>query len=182
MFNLPPGGIGTATNGTVSIRAKAVAASGEENTKELGVYQILRQHTGGNRYGGRDETEGGDDWVKPSVDDLIGGYNLTWGDFSNMNGGRFAPHASHRTGNDIDGWFNGYNNRDAATAASIIGHLNAANGGRITAVFVTFTRQQGDAFWGAIENVVLGDGRRARDVILPVGGHTRHFHWRVGDN
>jgi murein endopeptidase len=103
---------------------------------------------------------------------------LTWGDFSNMNGGPFPPHASHRLGLDADGWFPGYNARDAATAATIIGHLNSAAGSDITAVFVTFEQISTDPFWQAIRTVVLSDGRRARDVILPVGGHTTHFHWR----
>jgi len=33
--------------------------------------------------------------------------------------------------------------------------------------------------WIAIRDVVLIDGRPARNVILPDAGHTTHFHWRT---
>lgn len=168
-------------DGVVVLRAKAVAASGAETTSTYAVSpQILIRHTNNARYGGRDGGEGGDDWVKPSVDDVVAHYPIVVGDISNMNGGRFPPHGSHRTGNDVDGWFNGYNARDAETAATILGHLNDATyGSRITTVFVTFVRDPMDAFWNAIRNVTLADGRRARDVIRAVGGHTTHFHYRI---
>jgi hypothetical protein len=35
-------------------------------------------------------------------------HDLAWGDFSRMNGGHFSPHASHRMGEDVDGFFAGY--------------------------------------------------------------------------
>jgi len=48
---------------------------------------------------------------------------------SNMHAGSFAPdHGSHRTGNDVDGSFPGYNNRDANTAETIINQLNDPSG------------------------------------------------------
>lgn len=122
---------------------------------------------------------GGDDWAKPGVATFINGAGLTWGDFSNMNGGPFPPHQTHRTGNSADGWFDGYNARNAATAATIIGHLNT-HGTRIRAVYVTFA--SGSEFANAISNVILNDGRAATDVIRNVGGHTTHFHWEVTDN
>ena len=145
-------------------------------------YQLLRRFLGGNRYGSRDEAEGGDDWAQPSVADFIDLWgNLVWGDFSNMNGGPFPPHASHRTGNDVDGWFNGYNARDANTAETILGHLTSNQGSRIAIVFVTYRAQRGNTFYDAIRGVTLNDGRNATDVIQPVNGHTGHFHWRVTD-
>ncbi len=145
--------------------------------------QKLVRYTGANRYGGRDEGVGGDDWVKPSVRTVIEHFaGLTWGDFSNMNGGPFPPHQTHNDGNDADGWFNGYNARDAATAQTIIGHLNDATyGSRILTVYVTYQQANGNAFWEAIRNVTLNDGRQARDVIRPLGGHTTHFHWIVSE-
>jgi len=182
LFNLDPAGINSTVNGTLSLRVKAQTESGDEVTEEAGTVNILRQIEDVLRYGQRDETEGGDDWVIPSVANLIEGYDgLTWGDFSNMNAGRFAPHASHRNGNDGDGWFNGYNARDAATASTIIDHLNEENGDRITFVFVTFVAEEGNAFYDAISDITLNDGRLATDVIRPVRGHSTHYHWRVAE-
>ena len=95
-----------------------------------------------------------------------------------MNGGPFPPHGSHQTGNSVDGWFAGYNERNAATAATIIGHLNTY-GARIRAVYVTFA--PGSEFANAIANVTLNDGRAATSVIRNVPGHETHFHWEVTD-
>lgn len=182
LFNLVPQNINVTNNGTLSLRARARAQSGEETTHDLGTVQILRRFNSADRYGGRDEAEGGDDWAKPSVAGFVESWSgMLWGDFSNMNGGRFIGHASHRTGNDADGWFSGYNALDANTAATIIGHLNQANASRITSVFVTYQAQAGNAFYDAIQNVTLNDGRRATDVIRPVAHHTTHFHWRIAD-
>lgn len=182
LFNLNPTGIDSTANGTLSLRVKAESQNGEEVTEEAGSVQILRQVQGVPRYGQRDVTEGGDDWAKPSVADLVEQYNgLTWGDFSNMNAGDFLPHTSHRSGNDGDGWFAGYNAIDAATAATIVDHLNEPDGSRITLVFVTYQAQEGNAFYDAISDVTLTDGRAAVDVIRPVAGHSTHYHWRVAD-
>lgn len=182
LFELPSAAaaaVNGAGDGTLTLRARARSAKGEEATKEAGTVQLLVKFDGANRYGGRDEGVGGDDWARPSMLALINSFaGLTWGDFSNMNGGPFPPHASHNLGLDADGWFAGYNARDAATATTIIGHLNSASGSQIAAVFVTFDQVDTDPFWQAIKDVVLNDGRRAPDVIRPMGGHTTHFHWR----
>jgi len=168
-------------NGNLSLRVKARSAKGETAVKDFGNVIKLAQVTGLNRYGGRDDSRGGDDWAKPQVGAFIqgAGATFTWGDFANMNAGSFAPHQTHQTGNSADGWFNGYNQRDAATAAAIIGHLNTF-GTRIRTVYVTFTPT--GAFATAIANVTLNDGRAANQVIRNVGGHTTHFHWEVTDN
>ncbi|MCI5157154.1 MAG: carboxypeptidase regulatory-like domain-containing protein [Candidatus Electrothrix sp. AUS1_2] len=165
LFNLVPTGIDYTTNGTLSLRARARSQKGEEAQRDLGNVQILRRFTGTNRYGnGRDENVGGDDWAKPSVADFVDNWTaLTWGDFSNMNAGVFKPHNSHRTGNDIDGWFTGYNERNAATAQTIIDQLNTT-GNRISVIYVTYTAKDGDAFYDAIKTVTLNDGRKATDV------------------
>lgn len=183
LFEIDPAGIDDSTNGTVELRVKAQSTKGETATKTIGSVQILARYTGNNRYGGRDAAQGGDDWVKPSVKTVTEAFGaINWGDFSNMNGGRFAPHASHNTGNDVDGHFAGYNARDAATANTMIGFLNDPTyGSQITLVFVTYARTPTDPFWNAIMNVTLADGRAARDVIQPVGGHGTHFHWRIAD-
>jgi hypothetical protein len=182
LFNFSPGGVNTADNGTLLLRVKATSVDGEEAVRDAGSVEILRQFQGANRYGQRDEALGGDDWAKPSVASFIESQaGLSWGDFSNMNGGPFAPHASHRDGIDADGFFDGYNARNAATAATIIGHLNQAEGSRISMVFVTFQATAGNAFFDAISGVTLSDGRAASAVIRPVAGHTTHFHWRVNE-
>ena len=117
----------------LSLRVKATSQNGEDAQKDAGVVTKLIRFTGTARYGGRDEAVGGDDWAKPQVASFVNGAGLTWGDFSNMNGGPFAPHHLHQTGNSADGWFSGYNARNAATAATIIDHLNTY-GERITTV------------------------------------------------
>jgi hypothetical protein len=182
LFEIPGAQLAAANqsvNGRLTLRVKATSSSGETAEKDFGPVTKLVRFTGANRYGGRDENRGGDDWAKPTVRVFIGGAGQTWGDFSNMNGGSFAPdHTSHQTGNSADGWFAGYNARDAATAATIIGHLNT-HGNRIQIVYVTFAANS--VFANAIANVTLNDGRRARDVIRNFRGHAGHFHWEVTD-
>ncbi len=181
LFEIPAAQLAAANqaaNGQLTLRVRARSSSGETAEKDAGSVTKLVRFTGANRYGGRDEAHGGDDWAKPTVRSFIANAGLTWGDFSNMNGGAFAPHASHQTGNSADGWFSGYNNRDATTAATIIGHLNT-HGTRIRTVYVTFAA--GSAFANAIANVTLADGRPATSVIRNHGGHTTHFHWEVTD-
>jgi hypothetical protein len=181
LFEIPGAQLAAANqsvNGQLTLRARARSSSGETAEKDFGPVTKLVRFTGGNRYGGRDAGVGGDDWAKPTVRVLIAGTSHTWGDFSNMNGGPFPPHGSHQTGNSADGWFSGYNARDAATAATIIGHLNT-HGRRIQTVYVTFA--PGSAFANAIAGVTLADGRAATSVIRNFGGHTTHFHWEVVD-
>ena len=181
MFQIPSAqlaGVNQGTNGVLTLRVKARSASGQTAQRDFGAVTKLVLFTGGTRYGGRDAAVGGDDWVKPTVRTLLPGTGLLWGDFSNMNGGPFSGHTLHRTGNSVDGWFAGYNVRNAATAATIIGHLNTY-GMRIRAVYVTFAPNS--AFANAIANVTLNDGRSASAVIRNAGGHTTHFHWEVTD-
>jgi hypothetical protein len=167
------------TNGNVELKVVAGSANGLRAERVFGSVPRLVRYTDANRYGnGRDGTVGGDDWVKPSVRPVAEHYagNL-WGDFSNMNGGRFSPHSTHRTGNDIDGKFAGYAARNASVAQEIIGQLNDdAYGGRISKVFVTFNAPGAQplacenghqdanhsGFWHAIQNATLDDGRAAR--------------------
>lgn len=182
LFEIPGAQLAAAnqsTNGRLTLRVKARSSSGETAEKDAGSIQKLVRVTGISRYGlDRDLNEGGDDWAKPAVRAFITSVapGLSWNDYSNMNGGYTPDHSSHRTGNDADGRFAGYLARDAATAATIIGHLNTY-GTRIQMVFVTFT----PAFAGAIANIVLNDGRRATDVIRNIVNHVDHFHWRMTD-
>ena len=188
LFELPSSeasNVNTSSNGVVQLRAKAVSANGEEVTKNVGGVQKLARYTANNRYStDRDLDQGGDDWIKPSVKPVIEHFSgINWNDFSNMNAGSFAPdHTSHTTGNDVDGHFSGYNARNAATAATIISHLNNPTfGSRISIVYVTFEKSSTNVFWNAIKDVTLNDGRQASKVILPYSGHATHFHWRVRD-
>lgn len=182
LFDLNPGGINSAANGQLSLRVKVRTDSAEEATKDSGNVTILKRYTGTDRYGQRDINEGGDDWAIPGVADFIDGLTgYQWGDFSNMNAGAFAPHSSHRTGVDVDGWFNGYNARDANAANIIVDEINNSNG-RINLVFVTYAANVSDAFYAAIQNVILNDGRAATSVIRPARGHRTHFHYRITEN
>lgn len=182
LFDLAAGdaaAVDSSDDGEVLLRVRAVSAGGDEVVREAGSVGILARYDGANRYGGRDAAVGGDDWAQPSMLALVNAYaGQTWGDFSNMNGGPFPPHGSHRTGLDADGWFPGYNARNAATAQTIIDQLNQAEGVDIERVYVTYARVDSNVFWTSIRDVDLDDGRRARDVILPEAGHATHYHWR----
>lgn len=187
LYDLPSAvgaALASSTNESFSLRLRARSTKYPEQfaEKTLASVEKLIRYAGANRYGQRDTAMGGDDWVKPSVESVVAGLaGVTWGDFSNMNGGPFSPHASHRSGNSIDGWFSGYNARNAATAATLIGLLNSSNGWQIGTVFVAYTKTAADPFWAAIQNVTLADGRAAADVIRPEPNHTTHFHIEVAD-
>jgi hypothetical protein len=183
LFNISSvqlGGINASADGTLNLRVRAISSNGEEATRDAQAVQILARYTGNNRYGVRDAVVGGDDWVRPSVLALLSQVvGVDYGDMSNMNAGSFAPdHATHRDGLDVDGFFAGYAARNAATAQTLIGHLNSPYGSRITRVFVTYTPSPTNAFFQAIQGVLLNDGRLATDVIRPVANHDTHFHWR----
>src|SRR3990170_4412560 len=182
-------------DGTLALRVHVVAASGQQLDYNVpGQVQLLARYDGGNRYGPRDGDVcsdepthpcGGDDWTRPSTIEAINHFSgvdggLVVGDFSNMNGGRFPDHASHQTGVDVDAWFPGYNNRDAAVANALIQtYLNDPfYGSQIERIWVSFT----DAFRTAIQNVTLADGCLASAVLTddPAGRHGTHFHIRFG--
>ena len=182
LFEIPASGLASAnqeSNGNLTLRVKARSSSGESAERDFGPVTKLVRFTGGLRYGVRDGIFGGDDWAKPGVRLELESTGHTWNDFSNMNGGVFPSHSSHRTGNSADGWFAGYNARDAATAAEILHHLNT-HGTRIRAVYVTFAPNS--EFANAIAGVVLDDGRLATSVIRNIGEHRTHFHWEVTDD
>ncbi|TIL87507.1 MAG: hypothetical protein E5Y73_25190 [Mesorhizobium sp.] len=180
MFELPIGqaaNVPTGADGTVSLRVKATAASGDEATKDYGAVQVLDLYTGASRYGlDRDADEGGDAWGLPSTIDLIEHFDdrITVNDVSNMNGGKFPPHITHRDGTHLDGRYAGYEARDAAAAHTMINLLNDKPYGKhIHTVWVTYNAP----FFDAINGVTLDDGRLATNVIDPEPGHTDHFHW-----
>jgi hypothetical protein len=166
----------------LGLRVRVTTAGGVEASRDYGEVGKLVRFRGENRYEDRDDARGGDDWIVPSALALLEHFGdaIVIGDISDMNAGPFPPHETHQSGVDIDGWFFGYNERDAATAATLIGHLNdPVTGSRIVLVYVTYEQADTDPFWLAIRDVTLADGRAARDVILPYPGHDTHFHWRV---
>lgn len=185
LFELPnaqAAGVPTDKNQTVSLRVKATSTSGEEATKDFGAVPVLTHFEGGSRYGGRDLNQGGDDWVLPSTKTVLDHFasQVTYGDMSNMNGGPFPIHAGHKAGNEADGWYDGYNARNAATAQTMINLLNDATyGSKITTALVTYDAKAGNAFFDAISGVTLKDGRSATDVIRPFSDHDTHFHWVI---
>jgi len=169
---------------TLSLRVRATTTAGDVFVDEAGTVQLLVRFTGTNRFNPRDEDLGGDDWARPWLRDLVTGYGtgLTWNDFSNMNGGPFPKHSWHRDGIDVDGFFAGYNDLNAATATTIIGHLNNPTYGKyILAVYVKFKDgDPTDKFYVAIRDAkALDDGRKVTDVILADSEHPTHFHWRI---
>lgn len=177
--------IDTGSDGTVSVRVRAMSALGHTAEKQWDLpLIILARYKETNRieFSVRDEDRGGDDWVLPSVKTVLEHFknSITVNDFSNMNAGNFEPdHSSHQTGVDVDGKFTGYEARDDKTAEYMIALLNDPTyGSRIYRVFVTFDRIATDKFWNAIRDVTLNDGRKAKTVIRKAAKHKGHFHWR----
>jgi|GEM_PF-6405107 len=175
-------GIDRTTDSTLAMRIRATTSTGAELTYDAGEVGKLVLYRGENRYEDRDEARGGDDWLTPSALAVLEyfGDAVVIGDISDMNGGPFPPHVTHQAGVDIDAWFWGYNELDAATAETLIGHLNdPVYGSWIELVYVTYEQNDSDPLWLAIRDVTLDDGRLARDVIQPYPDHDTHFHWRI---
>jgi hypothetical protein len=195
-------------DGTLALRIRAVSDFGDEATRDLGEVTKLVRYTNPDRYGGRDDREGGDDWLRPRVKEVLEHFatkypemKLTWGDMSNMNGGKFSPHASHDQGIDIDGYLGNYSTPKAPVMFTTpgkkfgevdyevlifaaIGLVNLLNdpeyGSEIEMVGVTYYDEIfGDRFARSISHVRLNDGRMARDVIRAWNEHDTHFHLRL---
>ncbi len=202
MFDLLPqfNNINVSQNSTVTFRVVARASSGEVRSRTLkSAVPILARYLGTNRFNPRDTTQGGDDWVTPSTKQVADHFaaNNSYNDFSNMHGGHFPPHDDHDTGNDIDGWFQGYNEMTSATACVSSGNPHAcctgagtgnctaqriiaqltdpAMGSRITTVYIS--DRATEKFREAIEAAGLS-GRVREDAS---GEHRGHYHWLVPD-
>ena len=174
-------GINTSTDGPLNLKLVAVADAGYSAEKDMGSVQLLDRWTGADRYGGRDAHRGGDDWLTAAARGVCSAVSVSWGDFSNMNAGSFAPdHRSHTKGKDADGWYAGYSARDAASAAKMLALLNTEGvSSKVQTVYVTHTPSPGNAFYDAYQDVRLADGRKATSVIQNYPGHTTHFHWNM---
>ncbi|HEX8207959.1 MAG TPA: CARDB domain-containing protein [Solirubrobacteraceae bacterium] len=205
LFSLPAndtGDLDLTHNGAVLVRVRASSEAVPKGpSKEYPTRpQKLIRHQEASRYLCCNESEGGDDWVKPSVDPVVANFPAIWGDASNMNGGPIHPHEEHRTGNDLDGDYDGYSKYDdrgvqvvngAATANKLIGWLNDDEyGSRIERIIVTHCRPGATspcdhdpsmAFWNAIKDKTLDDGRAARSVFQALVDHHHHFHLDITD-
>jgi hypothetical protein len=178
----PFAGLDRPTDAMLGLRVRLTTASGAEAVRDYGEVGKLIRYRGENRYEDRDEARGGDDWLTPSALAVLEHFGdaIVIGDISDMNGGPFPPHATHQAGVDIDAWFWGYNELDAAPAETIISHLNDPGfGSSIDLVYVTYEQIDTDPLWLAIRDITLADGRAARNVIQPYPGHDTHFHWRI---
>lgn len=169
------------SDGWLTLRVRVTTSEGEEEVREYGTeVGKLVLYWGENRYILDEEDRGGNDWTQPSVRDIMNDWlEVQIGDFSDMNGGPYPPHVSHQTGLDVDVWFPGYNEMDAFTAETLLGHIDGQPWtARLDLVYATFEPLPGNPFWDVIAGYTLSDGRPATAVILPEEGHTGHFHLR----
>lgn len=174
-------------NGELLLAIIAESARGEIAVKGIDNVEILVHYAGTNRIapaGTADgNTPGGDDWVKPGVKQIAEKLadRLQYGDFSKMNGGYFPPHQNHKTGNDFEATFTGYDKRDAAVADTLIELANEiiqeVGSEHLTYIHVTFTPEFSDA----IKNVTLTEGKQAKQVFLNRKGFEKHFSVRIED-
>ena len=188
LFDIPnSNGIDVSSNGSVTMRIAATDDTGQTHTVAVGSYPVFARYKLANRYNPRDAGVGGDDWAHPSTIAFVTQFpSHTYNDFSNMHGGDFTPdHQTHQTGLDVDGWYEGYNNLDAASAQTMLDILNRPDGRRIAIVYVTMSDvQHGELladseFYNHIKGKMLRDGRKATDVILDRLQHKTHYHWKV---
>jgi hypothetical protein len=225
MFVLPAAEAAKLDDGQIEDRrlrlaVEAVSELGDEAEKSAGTVEQLVRYDLDNRYGpsgtpstsrtDRDLVYGGDDWVTPATrNDLTwitehAKIDFFWGDMSNMNGGRFAPHLSHNDGRNVDGYFNRYddpeNCRDVVVGkkkkkkktvkecdqvVTVYGIgvltqlLNTPVGKDIQSIFVTYPSPcETVCATVRVYSKPLADGRLLRDVIRRWPGHETHFHIR----
>jgi hypothetical protein len=192
LFKIPSdqfGPLSQDANHEFTLRVRAISAKGGDATSVYGKVKQLSRYMAENRYPSRDPGNctglpvdyrcGGDDWALPEVRRFIEQYeNVAWNDFSNMNGGPFPPHSSHDLGVDVDGWFDGYDNRNASVATKLIEMVNRGKERSVRVVYVKFTPE----FQNAITNVKLADGRPATQVFHNDAGHGGHFHFRLSEH
>lgn len=167
-------GIDTSRDGEVSLRVAVTTRGGLRAAAGHGPVEVLVRYKGLLRIDPsgdpdpRDESLGGDDWIRPSaraVLDALPGIRV--GDISKMHGGPFKQHRGHRRGQDVVARFDGLDARDAAAAQVLIGYLNIpVHGPRIGVIRVGFSGRD-DPFWAAVRAARLTDGRLASDVVTP---------------
>jgi hypothetical protein len=160
---------------------------------DLGTLKVLKRYLKINRYGGRDEDLGGDDWIASEIllklytSDLISKWSV--GDIANMNGGYFPPHSkynaekkkggTHERGRGVDIDFGEFSANPAIitkkkTAQSLLALLNTTLVNDLDKIIVTF--QKPSPFWNEIKDSVLANGEAAADKIVYDKGHADHCH------
>lgn len=200
----------------VSARLRVETKAGKVIIQEIEVpgrpgslLPILVRYGRENRYPdinlNRDELLGGDDWAKRRVAIAIAGLaeaSLRVGttgfrvnDFSNMNGGFFYPHQSHRHGLSVDCKVVGFPNREQAKKGARPGRIAAQNLlallraarfediEKIGKIYVSYrkadpaTNFPGDEFYRTINGQIV-HGRQATSLLVAdvTGGHIDHFH------
>jgi hypothetical protein len=189
LSNAQAAGVDQSIDSTLTLQARARTTNGQHVIMDVGVVVLLARYTGTNRYGFastdppddvRDNAKGGDDWAQPTLIGLVTRLSsmttgTEWGDFSNMNGGTFPPHAEHKKGLDVDGRFPTYANRDGETFTTLASFLDdPIYGPKIKRILVTFT----PTFAALVENAPpLQDGRLVKNIIRHAKqNHGGHFH------
>jgi hypothetical protein len=196
-------------NSTVKLQLRARTANGLE---AIGSYvpavTVLGRYDRNARCGTtRDEEWGGDDWARREIlsyiTDKFAG--VTYNDFSNLHGGGFPPHASHRRGQSIDAKFAtpNYVKRDEAVFHKLLDLALEDTESRIKEFYVTYctparraesapgttplqkywkkvcAQRNPDPFWEAIKDIASPNGSvdlGGGTSIRSVKDHEDHFH------
>jgi hypothetical protein len=111
------GNVDQTKEGKLTLRVRVVSDWDEAVSSGVQVTKLV-SYTDDNRYLSRDDSYGGDSWVRPSVKPALEHFakkfkritkkQLLYGDMANMHGGRFAPHLDHEDGLDADAAYDGY--------------------------------------------------------------------------
>jgi len=111
------GNVDQTREGKLTLRVRVVSDWDEAVSTGVQLTKLVR-YDDENRYLSRDESYGGDSWVRPSVKPALEHFakkfqrmtkkQLLYGDMANMHGGRFAPHLDHEDGLDADAAYDGY--------------------------------------------------------------------------
>lgn len=196
-------------NGTVSARLRVTTSAGRQALKwHWSALQKRRWYAPANRYSDSNDGPtyaeqrelgnclnsttseaipcGGDSWALPtSVARSMGLAHpdgLLYGNFSNMNTGRFPPHTSHDVGIDVDVVFGqtvdtSFFAPTADNAHRVIALLNSPLGTHINFIYVQYSTtpgQNGYAFWNVIRDATLNDGiTRIIPIEIAVNGPTQ---------
>jgi hypothetical protein len=136
----------------------------------------------------------------------VGASGVAYNDFSNMNGGFYPDHQTHRDGIDTDTkWLdppptNDWFNLTAASANRLVALFNSSIGNQIDFVYVTMQPSPSNQFWNIVKNALAGGERLIPEAVVNAtenstqplarrafarqgriryaSGHSDHFHIR----